>query len=109
MLGCFVVGFVYEIRNLLSSISGLVEMVCEVWQFDLEDCKLFLFVLGEVDRLNDFVSIMLEVGKLWMFDLIGVDLCVLVSEVMKVVWLGVFGWVEVIVLVDLVCVYVDLD
>lgn len=108
-LGRLAAGLAHEIRNPLSSISGSVEMVREAQQLDPEDRKLLSLVLGEVDRLNDLVSTMLEVGKPRTPDPIGVDLCALASEVTKVARPGVSGRVEVIAPADPVRVHADPD
>lgn len=108
-LGRLAAGLAHEIRNPLSSISGSVEMVREAPQLVPEDRKLLSLVLGEVDRLNDLVTTMLEVGRPRTPDPIGVDLGALASEVTRVARPGVSGRVEVTTPDDPVRVHADPD
>ena len=61
-LGRLAAGLAHEIRNPLSSISGSVQLVRETEIGD-EDKELLGIVLGEVERLDDLVSTMLQVGR----------------------------------------------
>jgi two-component system sensor histidine kinase PilS (NtrC family) len=63
VLGRLSAGLAHEIRNPLGSISGSVELVRESAALDEEDRNLLTIVLTEVDRLNDLVTTMLQVGK----------------------------------------------
>lgn len=63
VLGRLSAGLAHEIRNPLGSISGSVELVRESTALSDEDRKLLTIVLAEVDRLNDLVTTMLQVGK----------------------------------------------
>lgn len=62
-LGNLSAGLAHEIRNPLSSISGAVELVRDSNKLGEEDCRLLGIVLSEVDRLNDLVTTMLQVGR----------------------------------------------
>ena len=62
-LGRLATGLAHEIRNPLSSISGAVELVREAQALEDEDRRLLGIVLGEVERLNDLVTTMLQVGR----------------------------------------------
>lgn len=61
-LGRLAAGLAHEIRNPLSSISGSVQLVREAEIGD-EDRKLLGIVLGEVERLDDLVATMLQIGR----------------------------------------------
>jgi len=63
VLGRLSAGLAHEIRNPLSSISGSVELVRHATQLADEDKQLLGIVLREVERLDDLVSTMLQVGK----------------------------------------------
>jgi len=63
VLGRLSAGLAHEIRNPLSSISGSVELVRDSTAMDDEDTRLLNIVIDEVDRLDELVSTMLEVGK----------------------------------------------
>jgi two-component system sensor histidine kinase PilS (NtrC family) len=63
VLGRLSAGLAHEIRNPLGSISGSVELVRESAALSDEDRHLLTIVLTEVDRLNDLVTTMLQVGK----------------------------------------------
>ena len=62
-LGQLAAGLAHEIRNPLSSISGSVEMVREGTTLSPEDRRLLGIVIAEVDRLNELVTTMLQVGR----------------------------------------------
>lgn len=83
-LGRLAAGLAHEIRNPLGSISGSVEMVREAPELDEEDRRLLALVLGEVDRLNDLVTTMLDIGRPRELELAPVDLGALAAEVAKV-------------------------
>ncbi len=61
-LGRLAAGLAHEIRNPLSSISGSVQLVRES-PLDEEDARLLGIVLAEVERLDDLVTTMLQVGR----------------------------------------------
>lgn len=61
-LGRLSAGLAHEIRNPLSSISGSVQLVRES-EVDEEDRRLLGIVLDEVERLNELVTSMLQVGR----------------------------------------------
>jgi two-component system sensor histidine kinase PilS (NtrC family) len=63
VLGRLSAGLAHEIRNPLGSISGSVELVRESPDLDDEERKLLGIILDEVDRLDDLVSTMLQVGR----------------------------------------------
>jgi two-component system sensor histidine kinase PilS (NtrC family) len=63
VLGRLAAGLAHEIRNPLGAISGSVELVRDAEVLGQEDRGLLVSVLGEVDRLNELVSTMLEVGR----------------------------------------------
>ncbi len=83
-LGRLAAGLAHEIRNPLGSISGSVEMVREAPELNEEDRRLLTLVLGEVDRLNDLVTTMLDIGRPRELELGSIDLGSLASEVAKV-------------------------
>jgi two-component system sensor histidine kinase PilS (NtrC family) len=62
-LGRLAAGLAHEIRNPLGSIHGSVELVREAEELSAEDRRLLDLVLSEVDRLNDLVGTMLDVGR----------------------------------------------
>ena len=62
-LGRLSAALAHEIRNPLGSISGSVQLVREATSMDEEDKRLLGIVLREVDRLNNLVSTMLQVGR----------------------------------------------
>ena len=62
-LGRLAASLAHEIRNPLSSISGSVELVRDAQSLDDEDRHLLGIVVREVDRLNDLVTTMLQVGR----------------------------------------------
>ena len=63
VLGRLASGLAHEIRNPLGSISGSVQLVREATTLDDEDKHLLGVVLDEVDRLNELVTAMLDVGR----------------------------------------------
>jgi two-component system sensor histidine kinase PilS (NtrC family) len=63
VLGRLSAGLAHEIRNPLSSISGSVELVRESPDLDDEERKLLGIILDEVERLDDLVTTMLQVGR----------------------------------------------
>ena len=63
VLGRLSAGLAHEIRNPLSSISGSVELVRESSDLNTEDRRLLGIVLDEVERLDELVSTMLQVGR----------------------------------------------
>lgn len=83
-LGRLAAGLAHEIRNPLGSISGSVEMVREAPALDEEDRRLLTLVLGEVDRLNDLVTTMLDIGRPRELELATIDLASLAVEVARV-------------------------
>lgn len=83
-LGRLAAGLAHEIRNPLGSISGSVEMVREAPGLSEEDRRLLTLVLGEVDRLNDLVTTMLDIGRPRELEPASVDLGALAEEVAKV-------------------------
>ncbi len=83
-LGRLAAGLAHEIRNPLGSISGSVEMVREANELQEEDRRLLTLVLGEVDRLNDLVTTMLDIGRPRELELASFDLASLAAEVARV-------------------------
>ncbi len=83
-LGRLAAGLAHEIRNPLGSISGSVEMVREAPELGDEDKRLLTLVLGEVDRLNDLVTTMLDIGRPRELEPAPLDLGSLAREVAKV-------------------------
>ncbi len=63
VLGRLAQGLAHEIRNPLGSIRGSVEMLREAEGLGEEDRALMGIVLDEVERLNELVSTMLDVGR----------------------------------------------
>lgn len=63
VLGRLSAGLAHEIRNPLGSISGSVELVRESPHLDDEERRLLSIILDEVDRLDDLVATMLQVGR----------------------------------------------
>jgi two-component system sensor histidine kinase PilS (NtrC family) len=63
VLGRLSAGLAHEIRNPLSSISGSVQLVRESNVLESEDNRLLGIVLDEVERLDDLVTTMLQVGR----------------------------------------------
>ncbi len=63
VLGRLSSALAHEIRNPLGSISGSVQMVRDAEGLEDEDRQLLDIVLGEVDRLNELVSQMLDVAR----------------------------------------------
>lgn len=63
VLGRLAVGLAHEIRNPLSSISGSVDLVRDNPDINEQDGRLLGIVVGEVERLNELVTTMLQVGR----------------------------------------------
>lgn len=63
VLGRLSAGLAHEIRNPLGSISGSVQLVRESTSLDPEESRLLGIVLDEVERLDDLVSTMLQMGR----------------------------------------------
>jgi two-component system sensor histidine kinase PilS (NtrC family) len=63
VLGRLSAGLAHEIRNPLGSISGSVQLVRESPYLDQEERKLLGIILDEVERLDDLVATMLQVGR----------------------------------------------
>jgi two-component system sensor histidine kinase PilS (NtrC family) len=63
VLGRLSAGLAHEIRNPLGSISGSVQLVRESPRLDEEERHLLGIVLDEVERLDDLVTTMLQVGR----------------------------------------------
>ena len=63
VLGRLSAGLAHEIRNPLGSISGSVELVRESPHLTDEESRLLGIILDEVDRLDDLVTTMLQVGR----------------------------------------------
>lgn len=83
-LGRLAAGLAHEIRNPLGSISGSVELVLEAAELAEEDRRLLTLVLSEVDRLDDLLTTMLDVGRPREPELAPADLGVLATDVAKV-------------------------
>ncbi len=62
-LGRLAAGLAHEIRNPLGSIAGSVELVKDSGELSDEDKHLLSIVGREVDRLNELVTTMLELGR----------------------------------------------
>ncbi len=84
-LGRLSAGLAHEIRNPLGSISGSVELVREAPVLNDEDKRLLTIVIAEVDRLDDLVTTMLEVGRPRQPIFTSVDLGSLAQDVARVV------------------------
>lgn len=63
VLGQLAAGLAHEIRNPLGAISGSVELVRDAAALGNEDKQLLGTVLREVDRVDELVSTMLELGR----------------------------------------------
>lgn len=63
VLGRLSAGLAHEIRNPLSSISGSVQLVRDSPQLTAEERRLLEIVLAEVERLDDLVTTMVQVGR----------------------------------------------
>jgi two-component system sensor histidine kinase PilS (NtrC family) len=87
-LGRLSAGLAHEIRNPLGSISGSVELVREAEELSEEDRRLLSLVLTEVDRLNDLVTTMLEVGRPRDPSPVDLDLGALAADVARVARTG---------------------
>jgi two-component system sensor histidine kinase PilS (NtrC family) len=84
VLGRLAAGLAHEIRNPLGSISGSVELVRDAEQLSDEDKKLLGMVLKEVERLNELVTTMLEVGLPAQPERTAVDIVSLAADVVDV-------------------------
>lgn len=83
-MGRLAAALAHEIRNPLSSISGSVQLVREAPELNEEDRQLLGIVASEVDRLDDLVTTMLEVGRPKPPQRATVDVAGLVDEVVRV-------------------------
>jgi len=83
-LGRLAAALAHEIRNPLGSISGSVQLVRDAASTDPEDRHLLGIVLREVDRLNDLVNTMLQVGRPARTEDAQTALVALTSEVVEV-------------------------
>jgi two-component system sensor histidine kinase PilS (NtrC family) len=63
VLGRLSAGLAHEIRNPLGSISGSVQLVRESPHLNEEERRLLGIILDEVERLDDLVATMLQVGR----------------------------------------------
>ncbi len=81
VLGQLAAGLAHEIRNPLGAISGSVELVRDAEALGDEDRGLLDSVVREVDRLNELVSTMLEIGRPTTPERRDVDLAALAREV----------------------------
>lgn len=84
VLGRLSAGLAHEIRNPLSSISGSVQLVRDATGLGDEDKRLLGIVLDEVDRLNDLVTTMLQVGSPRQPQKVRLDLRNIVEDVTRV-------------------------
>ncbi len=80
-LGKLAAGLAHEIRNPLSSISGSVQLIRESTDLGDEDRRLLRIVLNEVERLDDLVTTMLQVGRPRQPTLLQIDLAMIVGDV----------------------------
>jgi signal transduction histidine kinase len=87
-LGRLSAGLAHEIRNPLSSISGSVQIVRESPHLDEEERKLLSIILDEVERLDELVSTMLQVGRPLAPRMREVDLRVTVDAVVEMALRG---------------------
>lgn len=87
-LGRLSAGLAHEIRNPLSSISGSVQLVRESSRLDDEESKLLGIVLSEVERLDELVSTMLQMGRPLAPRMREVDLRVTVDAVVEMALRG---------------------
>ena len=83
-LGRLSASLAHEIRNPLSSISGSVEIIADSPALADDERRLLTLVLGEVDRLNELVSTMLDVGRPRTPDPLRLDLGALAEDVARV-------------------------
>jgi two-component system sensor histidine kinase PilS (NtrC family) len=63
VLGRLSAGLAHEIRNPLGSISGAVQLVRDSPRLNEEENRLLGIILDEVERLDDLVATMLQVGR----------------------------------------------
>lgn len=106
-LGRLSAGLAHEIRNPLGSISGSVELVREAEVLSDEDRRLLTLVLSEVDRLNDLVTTMLDVGRPRQPSPGDLDLGALAAEVARVAQTGARVEVRLLLPEDPVRVHAD--
>jgi two-component system sensor histidine kinase PilS (NtrC family) len=83
-LGRLAAALAHEIRNPLGSISGSVQLVRESESIEEEDRRLLGIVLREVDRLNQLVTTMLQVGRPASHKVTRTALVALTSEIVEV-------------------------
>ena len=88
-LGRIAAGLAHEIRNPLGSISGSVQLVRDAAELSDEDRRLLGIVLSEVERLDDLVATMLQLGRPRALEREEHDLRTLVLDVGEVARLGV--------------------
>jgi len=87
-LGRIAAGLAHEIRNPLSSISGSVQLVREAAELSAEDRRLLGIVVAEVERLDDLVATMLQLGRPRALERDDHDLAAIAREVVEVARLG---------------------
>ncbi|MDH5491723.1 MAG: ATP-binding protein [Myxococcales bacterium] len=83
VLGRLATGLAHEIRNPLGSISGSVQLVSGAAGLDAQDRRLLEIVVSEVDRLDDLVETMLQVGRPRELRVRAFDLSAMVSETLE--------------------------
>jgi two-component system sensor histidine kinase PilS (NtrC family) len=88
VLGRLSAGLAHEIRNPLGSISGSVELVREAASLGEEDKKLLGMVITEVERLNELVTTMLDVGRPVAPERSDIDVAAIAAEVVEVACRG---------------------
>lgn len=101
VLGRLSAGLAHEIRNPLSSISGSVQLVQQAPELQAEDKRLLGIVLSEVERLDELVATMLEVGRPREPELASTDLRELVKSVVHMARGGQRGETAVTLKFDL--------
>lgn len=88
-LGRIAAGLAHEIRNPLGSISGSVQLVREATELSAEDRRLLGIVVAEVNRLDDLVATMLQLGRPRALEREEHDLGGIAREVVEVARVGV--------------------
>jgi two-component system sensor histidine kinase PilS (NtrC family) len=88
-LGRIAAGLAHEIRNPLGSISGSVQLVREAAELGAEDRRLLGIVVAEVERLDDLVATMLQLGRPRALEREVHDLRVIAREVVDVARVGI--------------------
>ena len=83
-LGRLAAGLAHEIRNPLGSISGSVQLVKDAQGLSDEDRRLLSIVVSEVDRVNDLVTTMLDLGRPLQPHPIRFDIAGMLKEVVQV-------------------------